>query len=65
MSNQLFFLSLADIFSVYPSIFKELVATRENQTLIYLPSDADWQERMYYRLLEVQKRVNETINSGV
>ncbi|XP_036325938.1 uncharacterized protein LOC118738974 [Rhagoletis pomonella] len=65
MSNQLFFLSLADIFSVYPSIFKELITVREKQTLIYLPSDADWQERMYYRLLEVQKRVNEAIDSGV
>nr|XP_036216388.1 uncharacterized protein LOC106617935 [Bactrocera oleae] len=65
MSNHLFFLSLADIFSVYPTIFKEIIATRENQTLIYLPSDVDWQERMYYRLLEVQKRVNETVDSGV
>ncbi|XP_039966403.1 uncharacterized protein LOC120778596 [Bactrocera tryoni] len=65
MSNHLFFLSLADIFSVYPTIFKELVSTRESQTLIYLPSDADWQERMYYRLLEVQKRVNEAVDSGV
>lgn len=65
MSNQLFFLSLADIFSIYPTIFKELIATRQKQTLIYLPSDVDWKERMYYRLLEVQKRVNEAIDNGV
>ncbi|XP_053954013.1 uncharacterized protein LOC128860477 [Anastrepha ludens] len=65
MSNQLLFLSLADIFSVYPNIFKELIATRDKQSLIYLPSDPEWQERMYYRLLEVQKRVNEAIDSEV
>ncbi|XP_067645944.1 uncharacterized protein [Eurosta solidaginis] len=65
MSNQLFFLSLADIFSVYPNIFKEIIATREKPPLIYLPSDAEWKERMYYRLLEVQKRVNEAIDSDV
>lgn len=64
MSNNLFFLSLADIFSVYPQIFNEIVSNKEIVTRIYLPSDAEWQDKMYYMLLEVQKTVNEAIESG-
>lgn len=64
MSNNLFFLSLADIFSVYPQIFHELVADQEYFSQIYLPSDSDWQDKMYYMLLEVQKNVNEALESG-
>ena len=64
MSNNLLFLSLADIFSVYPKIFEELVANQEYFNQIYLPSDPDWQDKMYYMLLEVQKNVNEALESG-
>ncbi|XP_073836278.1 uncharacterized protein isoform X3 [Musca autumnalis] len=64
MSNNLFFLSLADIFSVYPKIFDELVTKRVKVSKIYLPSDTDWQDKMYYMLLEVQKTVNEALESG-
>ncbi|XP_055923266.1 uncharacterized protein LOC129953813 isoform X2 [Eupeodes corollae] len=74
MSNQLFFLSLADIFSVYPKIFRELIATEDvkrktegklAKDIIYLPSDEEWLERVYHRLLEVQKKVNEALESGM
>lgn len=64
MSSNLLFLSLADIFSVYPKIFEELVTNQEYFSQIYLPSDPDWQDKMYYMLLEVQKNVNEALESG-
>lgn len=47
MSNQLFFLSLADIFSVYPAIFKEQSKKLKKMKQIYLPSDEEWQDKMY------------------
>lgn len=64
MSNNLFFFSLADIFSVYPKIFEELVSNRVNVAKIYLPSDTEWQDKMYYMLLDVQKAVNEALECG-
>uniref|UniRef100_A0A1A9WQ06 SAM-dependent MTase RsmB/NOP-type domain-containing protein n=1 Tax=Glossina brevipalpis TaxID=37001 RepID=A0A1A9WQ06_9MUSC len=64
MANNLFFLSLADIFSVYPQIFKEVISDKQKLSEVYLPSDADWQEKMYYVLLEVQKKVNDALDSG-
>lgn len=51
MSNQLFFLSLADIFSVYPAIFKEQSKKLKKMKQIYLPSDEEWQDKMYVILL--------------
>lgn len=64
MANNLFFLSLADIFSVYPQIFKEIISNEQKLCKVYLPSDADWQEKMYYMLLEIQKKVNHALDSG-
>ncbi|KAM7356317.1 putative methyltransferase NSUN7 [Cochliomyia hominivorax] len=64
MTNNMFLLSLADIFSVYPQIFNELVADQKYFPEIYLPSDTDWQDKMYYMLLEVQKNINEALDSG-
>ncbi|KNC28478.1 hypothetical protein FF38_08477 [Lucilia cuprina] len=55
---------LADIFSVYPQIFQEIIADQEHFAQIYLPSDTEWQDKMYYMLLEVQKNVNEALESG-
>ncbi|EDW73328.2 uncharacterized protein Dwil_GK17491 [Drosophila willistoni] len=60
MSNQLFFLSLADIFSVYPAIFKEQSKKLKKTKHIYLPSDEEWLDKMYYMLLEIQRQVNDS-----
>ncbi|KAH8304014.1 hypothetical protein KR018_003319 [Drosophila ironensis] len=65
MSNQLFFLSLADIFSVYPAIFKEQSKKLKKMKQIYLPSDEEWQDKMYYMLLEIQRQVNDSADQTV
>lgn len=65
MSNQLFFLSLADIFSVYPAIFKEVSQQLRKPKQIYLPSDEEWQDKMYYMLLEIQRQVNEQNDENI
>lgn len=65
MSNQLFFLSLADIFSVYPAIFKEVSKQLRKTKQIYLPSDEEWQDKMYYMLLDIQRQVNEQNDENV
>ncbi|KAH8366216.1 hypothetical protein KR093_010197 [Drosophila rubida] len=65
MSNQLFFLSLADIFSVYPAIFKERSKQLKKTKQIYLPSDEEWQDKMYYMLLEIQRQVNESSDVNI
>ncbi|XP_034483308.1 uncharacterized protein LOC117788608 [Drosophila innubila] len=65
MSNQLFFLSLADIFSVYPAIFKERSGQLRKTKQIYLPSDEEWQDKMYYMLLEIQRQVNESSDVNI
>ncbi|XP_017135284.1 uncharacterized protein LOC108151271 isoform X2 [Drosophila miranda] len=52
--------SLADIFSVYPAIFKEQSKKLKKMKQIYLPSDEEWQDKMYYMLLEIQRQVNES-----
>jgi len=65
MSNQLFFLSLADIFSVYPAIFKEQSKKLKKTKQIYLPSDEEWQDKMYYMLLEIQRHVNESSDDAL
>ncbi|XP_032290915.1 uncharacterized protein [Drosophila virilis] len=65
MSNQLFFLSLADIFSVYPAIFKERSTQLRKAKQIYLPSDEEWQDKMYFMLLEIQRQVNESGNINI
>lgn len=65
MSNQLFFLSLADIFSVYPAIFKEVSQQLRKAKQIYLPSDEEWQDKMYYMLLDIQRQVNEQNDENI
>lgn len=65
MSNQLFFLSLADIFSVYPAIFKEQSKKLKKTKQIYLPSDEEWQDKMYYMLLEIQRHVNDSSDESL
>lgn len=70
----LFLVSRADIFAIYPKILLELLEEDNNKRnrdghlikdIIYLPSDAEFQEKVYYRLLDVQKGINELIESGL
>lgn len=70
----LFVVSRADIFGIYPQIFKELIQKAESKRtqdgffftdFIYLPSDPDFQENVYYRLLKVQKSINAMIDNGM
>lgn len=70
----LFLVSRADIFAIYPQILKEILHSEElrrSQTgqlatdHVLLPSDPDFQDRVYYRLLAVQKRINEQVESGM
>ncbi|EDV95774.1 GH15591 [Drosophila grimshawi] len=65
MSNQLFFLSLADIFSVYPAIFKERSKQLRKTKQIYLPSDEEWQDKRYFMLLEIQRQVNDSADKTI
>lgn len=55
---------MTDIFAIYPEIFRELVANQDYYDQIHLPSDDDWQHKMYLMLLEVQKNINEAIERG-
>lgn len=68
----LFLVGHADIFSIYPKLLREILtaedALRTNASMrdfIYLPSDAEFQEKVYYQLLAVQKAINDLIDSGV
>lgn len=73
--SDLFVISRADIFAIYPKILAELLAAEEQKRaniggnlpkdFIPLPTDSDYQERVYYRLLAVQKGINDLIDSGV
>lgn len=74
--GDLFLVGRADIFAIYPNIFRDLLQVEENARLntkdgvlpkdfLYLPSDLEFQERVYYRLLEVQKEINQLIDSGM
>lgn len=72
--NGLFFLSLANIFSLYSKIFREIIEEEDcrrkqcgalPKDLIYLPSDNAWRESVYYRLLDVQKKVNKALDKGM
>ena len=70
-----FLVSRADIFAIYPKILKEILQAEDvkrsleggalSKDFIYLPSDAEFQERVYYRLLEVQRALNAMIDSGM
>lgn len=62
-ADNLFYVSRAGIFSIYPRILEKLVAVDDlayspEKNVITLPSDFDWQLRCYFRLLEQQKKLN-------
>lgn len=72
--SDLFVISRADIFAVYPKILAHILHDEELKRVkdgvllrdfIPLPTDSDYQERVYYRLLAVQKGINDLIDSGM
>lgn len=68
--GDLFVISRADIFAIYPQILTTILAAENAKRnfikeFINLPTDSDYQERVYYRLLAVQKAINDLIDSGV
>lgn len=72
--GDLFVISRADIFAVYPKILGQILEAEEikrtkdgalARDFIPLPTDSDYQERVYYRLLTVQKGINDLIDSGM
>ncbi|XP_055384339.1 uncharacterized protein LOC129613998 [Condylostylus longicornis] len=73
MSDSLFFISSANIFSIYPTVFKEIFDAEDEKRkndgplkkdFVYLPSDFEWQDKIYYRLLEEQKQLGIAEESG-
>lgn len=67
--GDLFVISRADIFAIYPQILTSILAAESAKRnfikdFINLPTDSDYQERVYYRLLAVQKAINDLIDSG-
>lgn len=69
----LFLISRAEIFAIYPKIFKEILQSEEQtrtkdgfrpNEVVRLPSDMEFQDKVYYRLLAVQKNINEMVESG-
>lgn len=72
--SDLFVISRADIFAIYPKILSNILYDEElkrvkdgvlSRDFIPLPTDSDYQERVYYRLLTVQKGINDLIDSGM
>ncbi|XP_055694802.1 uncharacterized protein LOC129796701 isoform X2 [Lutzomyia longipalpis] len=73
MGDNLFLISRADIFSIYPKIFNELLAQDECERQksgsraakeINLPSDYEFRLKVYLRLLDQQRRLNEAEERG-
>jgi hypothetical protein len=69
MGDNLFYVSRAGIFSIYPNILKRLVAIDDeayspDKCFILLPSDFEWQLKCYFRLLEQQKKINSLGNKS-
>lgn len=67
--GDLFVISRADIFAIYPQILATILAAENAKRnlikdFINLPTDSDYQERVYYRLLAVQKAINDLMDSG-
>lgn len=68
-------LNRADIFAVYPRILKTILVAADEKThtkdgsvtreIILLPTNSDYQDRVYNRLLTIQKAVNDAINNGM
>uniref|UniRef100_A0A336M9L1 CSON014079 protein n=1 Tax=Culicoides sonorensis TaxID=179676 RepID=A0A336M9L1_CULSO len=75
MADHLFTVSRADIFDIYPKILKEILTSEELARLrtgtttlersIDIPSDFEWQLKMYFRLLEYQKQINHAVEKGI
>lgn len=78
MADHLFTVSRADIFEIYPKILKEILTSEELARLrsvssssaiveraIDIPSDFEWQLKMYFRLLEYQKQINHAVEKGM
>lgn len=72
--SDLFVISRADIFAIYPKILSNILYDEElkrakdgilSRDFIPLPTDSDYQEKVYYRLLCVQKGINDLIDSGM
>lgn len=62
-ADNLFYVSRAGIFSIYPKILKKIVvvddmAYNPEKVVVALPSDFEWQLKCYFRLLEQQKKLN-------
>ncbi|XP_059608104.1 uncharacterized protein LOC132255948 [Phlebotomus argentipes] len=73
MGDNLFLISRADIFSIYPKIFNELIAQDEAERQksggrvakeINLPSDYEFKLKVYFRLLDQQRKLNEAEEKG-
>lgn len=65
--DNLFYVSRANIFSIYPNILKKIVDAEEEEyspekSVTTLPSDFEWQLKCYFRLLEQQKKINSLEN---
>lgn len=69
----LFLISRAEIFAIYPKIFKEILQSEEQartkdgfrpNEVVRLPSDNEFQDKVYYRLLAVQKNINDLVEGG-
>jgi hypothetical protein len=68
-ADNLFYVSRAGIFSIYPDILKKMVvlddmAYNPERSVIALPSDFEWQLKCYFRLLEQQKKINSLENKS-
>lgn len=62
-ADNLFYVSRAGIFSIYPKILEKMIAADDltyspEKNYISLPSDFEWQLKCYFRLLEQQKKLN-------
>uniref|UniRef100_A0A182R0J2 SAM-dependent MTase RsmB/NOP-type domain-containing protein n=1 Tax=Anopheles farauti TaxID=69004 RepID=A0A182R0J2_9DIPT len=81
VSNHLFYVSRADIFSVYPEILREILVLEElllrtktitafghtitDRVPLQLPSEFEWQLKQYFKLLEQQKKINAATEQGI
>lgn len=72
--GDLFVISRANIFAIYPQILENILNAENlkrkqegslRKDYIHLPTDSDYLERVYYRLLAVQKSINDLIDNGV
>lgn len=73
--GDLFVINRADIFAVYPRIFETILDAEDTfhvkdgsssaSDIIILPTNSDYQDRIYSHLLAIQKAVNDSINIGM